>query len=293
MLNGRCTQDLVDLDRYQITDLEGRAGSALIERCRAELAAEGAANLDGFLRPSATLELIREAEALLPQALVKRQQRNVYVRPVDESWPHDHPGRHLMANASAQIAYDQIPDDSGIRGLFLWDPLTDFIAAALGKRKLYRFADPFQALNLIYLSEGEGSPWHFDHNDSTVTLLLQAPEAGGEFEYVPFLRSGEDENFDGIHRLLEGNRTGVRSPARSSGTLTIFRGEFSAHRVAPVRGQRARITAIMTYDEQPDREFDRRGECPRLRCPCRQDHRREAPPPTRGRLMSSTRRSVS
>ena len=31
-------------------------------------------------------------------------------------------------------------------------------------------------------------------------------------------------------------------------------GEFSAHRVAPVRGQRARITAIMTYDEQPDRE---------------------------------------
>ena len=255
MVNGRCTQDLVNLHHYPITDLGGRAGSALIERCRAELAAEGAANLDGFLRPSATLELIREAEALLPQAFVKRQQRNVYVRPVDESWPHDHPGRQLMANNTAQIAYDQIPNDSGIRALFLWDPLTEFIAAALSKRKLYRFADPFQALNLIYLREGEGShPWHFDHNDSTVTLLLQAPEAGGEFEYVPFIRSREDENFDGVRRLLDGDRTGVRSPTRSSGTLTIFRGEFSAHRVAPVRGQRARITAIMTYDEQPDRE---------------------------------------
>lgn len=254
MINGSRTEDLIDLDRYPITHLDGRAGRALIARCRAELKTEGAANLDGFLRPHAMSGLIREAEALFPQALIKRQQRNVYVRPVDESWPQDHPGRHLMAGGGAQIAYDQIPADAGIRQLFLWDALTEFVAAALGKRKLYRFADPFQALNLIYLRESEGSPWHFDHNDSTVTLLLQAAESGGEFEYVPFLRSKRDENFDGVRRLLDGDRANVRAPARSSGTLTLFLGEFSAHRVVPVRGPRARITAIMTYDEEPDRE---------------------------------------
>lgn len=253
-MNGELdVHDLIDLDRYPIADLAGRAGRNLIARCRADLKSEGAANLDGFVRPDAIASLVREAEALLPEALVKRQRRNIYVRPIDESWPQDHPGHRLMPGGSAQIAYDQIPEDAAVRRLFLWDALTDFIAAALGKRKLYRFADPFQALNLIYLREGEGSPWHFDHNDSTVTLLLQAPEAGGEFEYVPFLRGKDDENFAGVRRLLDSDRANVRVPVRSSGTLTLFLGEFSAHRVVPVRGKRARITAIMTYDEKPDR----------------------------------------
>jgi hypothetical protein len=159
-----------------------------------------------------------------------------------------------MEGGRAQIAYDQIPDTAGIRRLYLSDALTKFVAAALGKRELFRFADPFQALNLIYLRQGEGSPWHFDHNDSTVTLLLQAPESGGEFEYVPFLRAKDNENFEGVRQLLAGERTDLRVPRRSSGTLTLFLGEFSAHRVTPVRGHRARITAIMTYDERPDRE---------------------------------------
>jgi len=247
-------QDLVDLERYPITRLNSPAGRALIAQCQAELKAEGAANLDGFLLPDAVLSLSREAEALLPQALVSQHQRNVYVRPVDETWPQDHPGRRLMEGGRAQIAYDQIPDTAGVRRLYLSDALTEFVASALGKRKLFRFADPFQALNLIYLRDSEGSPWHFDHNDSTVTLLLQAPELGGEFEYVPFLRTKENENFEGVGRLLAGDRTNVRVPARSSGTLTLFLGEFSAHRVTPVRGQLSRITAIMTYDEQPDRE---------------------------------------
>lgn len=248
--------DLVDLERYPILDLESSAARALIAQCRADLKAEGAANLYGFIRPAAVDALVREAEALLPVARVKKSgSRNVYVKPIDDTWPSDHPGRTMLAQGgSAQIAYDQIPADAGIRRLFEWDALTDFVAAALGKPKLYRFADPFQAANLIYLREGEGSPWHFDHNDSTVTLLLQEPEAGGEFEYVPFLRSRANPNLEGIRRLISGDRSGVRSPERHSGTLTMFLGEFSAHRVAPVKGSRARITAIFTYDEQPGRE---------------------------------------
>jgi len=249
-------RELVDLERYPIVDLEDSVARALIKRCRVELKAEGASNLDGFIRPEAIAALVREAEALRPVARVKKGgSRNIFVKPVDESWPSDHPGRIMMAQSgSAQIAYDQIPADAGIRRLFEWDPLTNFVAAALGKPKLYRFADPFQAANLIYLDEGGGSPWHFDHNDSTVTLLLQEPEAGGAFEYVPFLRSSDNPNHEGIRRLINGDRSGVRSPERHDGTLTLFLGEFSAHRVAPVEGARARITAIFTYDEQPGRE---------------------------------------
>ena len=38
------------------------------------------------------------------------------------------------------------------------------------------------ALNLTYLKAGDLQPWHYDQNEFTVTLLLQAPEAGGELE---------------------------------------------------------------------------------------------------------------
>src|SRR5689334_13706154 len=89
-------EDLVDLERYPITRLDSPAGRALIARCQVELKTEGAANLDEFLLADAALALSREAEALLPQAVVSRHHRNVYVKPVDESWPQDHPGRCLM-----------------------------------------------------------------------------------------------------------------------------------------------------------------------------------------------------
>ena len=43
---------LVDTDRYPIDDLDSEAGRELIARCRADLAATGACQLDGFLRPT-------------------------------------------------------------------------------------------------------------------------------------------------------------------------------------------------------------------------------------------------
>ena len=39
---------------------------------------------------------------------------------------------------------------------------------------------------------------------------------------------------------------------REAGTLTLFRGGRSMHGVLPVRGRRKRITAILTYDPDPN-----------------------------------------
>jgi peptide/nickel transport system substrate-binding protein len=94
---------LIDLDRYPILDLDGARGRALIAECRAQLRAEGAANLPGFVRAEALGPLVPEAEALLPRALVKQSRRNVYVRPVDPAWQ---PGHRMMNGASSQIADD-------------------------------------------------------------------------------------------------------------------------------------------------------------------------------------------
>ncbi|MEX2650261.1 MAG: hypothetical protein WD673_14725 [Alphaproteobacteria bacterium] len=247
--------DLVNLDRYPIDGLATARGKALVELCRADMASEGGVNLQGFLRPWAIEALCAEALSLLPQAYLKVARRNVYGTPIDPSWPEDHPGRRMLMaeGTNSQIAYDQIPGTAGIRRLYLWDRLMAFIAAVLDRPRIHPFADPFQALNLIYEYKGAGTPWHFDGSAFNVTLLLKEPLAGGIFEYMPFIKSDDEPNLSGIRRVLDGDQSGVRAPERRASTLTIFSGEHSLHRVTPVAGDETRISAVLTYDERPDR----------------------------------------
>ena len=57
----------------------------------------------------------------------------------------------------------------------------------------------------MYYLPGDELGWHFDGADFVVTLLLQAPEAGGAFEFAPMLRSEDDRNDEGVRALLAGD----------------------------------------------------------------------------------------
>ena len=64
------------------------------------------------------------------------------------------------------------------------DPrFAEFLAAAMGKAVLYPMGDPLAAVNAMAYGPGEALNWHFDRSEFTTTILLQAPEAGGLFEY--------------------------------------------------------------------------------------------------------------
>ena len=243
--------DLVALDRYPIHDLGGERGRTLLADSRAQLDATNGCNFPGFVRPEAAAALAREAAPWTAGAYEKSSKRNPYSGVDDPSRPADHPVRRFLTYATLQLAYDQIPSTSQIDRLYRWDVLTRFIAAVLGHEVLYRMADPFQALNLIWQRPGESSPPHFDHNDFTVSLLLEASQAGGEFEFAPDLRTRDDEHFDEVQRVLDGDRSRVQRMRREPGTLTIFRGRDSLHWVTPVRAGR-RASAIMCYDQRPD-----------------------------------------
>ena len=53
--------EIIDLERYPIGELDG-SGSRVVGRCRAELAEDGACQLDGFIRPVAARAVPEEAE---------------------------------------------------------------------------------------------------------------------------------------------------------------------------------------------------------------------------------------
>ena len=247
---------LIDLERFPIHDLDSSLGRDFLRECQAELDATGGCNLAGFVRDRAIEGMVAEALELVSLAYRKDTQRNAYFTQDDPALPPDHPLRRFFPLRMAQLANDVIPKDAAIQQLYEWNPLTEFIRRVLGLDALYRTADPFLALNLTYLRAGDLQPWHYDHNEFTVTLLLQEPESGGEFEYVPKLRTEDDENFEAVERLFDGTYRDIHALPRRPGTLTIFKGRHAMHRVTEVHGDRLRISALFSYDGLPNQRAD-------------------------------------
>ena len=245
--------DLIDLERYPIHALDRAPGAAFLRRCRDQIDRQGWCNLDGFIRPAALEALAGEANALLPGAEALTIKRTIYGGKVDASAPEGDPRRREYTHHALQLADDQLPADTLVQRLYRCDVLTDFVRRVQGKAELYRYADEFQALNIVALPPGSWHGWHYDYNECTVTLLLQAAEEGGEFTFIPNVRTAEDENRDIVDRFLAGDMSHAKTLSRAAGTLTLFRGEYSLHGVTEVKGKLPRITAIFTYDEEPDR----------------------------------------
>lgn len=244
--------DVVDLNRYPIHDLDSDRGRAFVQDCKDELAANGACNLPGFITPAAVAAMVALADDLKAEAWTSSRPHTIYFEPVDESVPEQHPRAHQVRSVKHGIAYDLIPEDAPVRRLYESDDLTRFIAAVLGKPMLYRSADPLDALQVTRMGEGDELGWHFDGSEFSITIMYQPSQEGGEFIYHPGLRSADDENYDGVQRVLQGDETGQAVLPGAPGTLAFFHGHNALHHVTPVKGATPRINTVLTYGERPD-----------------------------------------
>ena len=244
--------DIVDLDTYPIHELDSAAGQALVERCRAELADTGVCNLPGFIRPEAVARMVALAGELRGKAWESDQEHTVYFVPVDATVSETDPRRRTVRSAKHGIAYDLIPADAPLRRLYESDDMTNFIASALGRDQLYRSADPLDALQITAFEPGDDLGWHFDNSEFAMTVMYQPADEGGEFLYVPGLRSDESPNYAEIAEVLAGDRSRVRVMRNEPGTLAFFHGHNALHRVTKVAGTRARVNSVLTYGEVPD-----------------------------------------
>ena len=66
------------------------------------------------------------------------------------------------------------------------------------------------------------------------------------------LRSPDDENYDRVAAVLGGDRHNVVVEPMTPGTLMLFEGRHSLHRVTPVEGARPRYVGLFGYDTKPD-----------------------------------------
>ncbi len=93
------------------------------------------------------------------------------------------------------MGYDVIPRTSPLRRLYEWDALLELITAILDRGPIYRYGDPFGALNLSVMAEDDELQWHFDQTDFVVSLAIQSAEWGGDFEVAPRIRTSTDERY--------------------------------------------------------------------------------------------------
>ena len=183
---------------------------------------------------------IEEVEPLFDTALhfTHARDHNIYFDDEIEGLEAGHPALSRHTTVNHTICGDQIPA-STIAQVYEWEPLIDFLAAALEKPRLYPMADPLGRINVMAYGAGERLNWHFDRAEFTITILLQAPLSGGEFRYRSGLRSDSDPNYEGVARLLTGHDERVQTLPLAPGTLNVFKGKNTAHRVTPVEGERA------------------------------------------------------
>ena len=255
-------KDLIDLDRFPLDRLDAPEGRALIADCKAALARDGMFNLDRLLRPAAVVRTVAELAPILETASFAHVRRhNIYFNPAIQGLPPDHPALRQVETSNRTICADQFPE-SPVIALYEWPPLARFLAAVMQKPALYTMDDPLARVNVMAYGAGQALNWHFDRSEFTTTMLLQAPDAGGAFEFRTDLRSADDPNYPGVARLLEGEDPEVRQIALSPGTLNVFKGKNTAHRVTPVEGASNRVIAVFSFYDRPGVTFsaeERRG----------------------------------
>lgn len=238
---------ILDLKQFPLDQPDSAAYDALVKRCRTDLARDGMFNLTGFLRP----EVAAETTAMLAPRFASdsfehARTHNVYFEDRLDDLPPDHPAQTKVVTSNHTLCADQA-SDTALASLYSWAPLREFLAQCLELSCLYPMDDALACWNAMQYQQGQGLNWHFDRSEFTTTLLLQAPDAGGVFEYRSNLRSQSDPNYDGVGRLMTGKDPKVKQLALTPGTLNVFRGKNTAHRVTPVEGNTDRMIAVFTY----------------------------------------------
>lgn len=243
---------VVDLDRYPLGNRGSVGYQTLVDQCQAQMAAGGSFDLPGFVLPTTLQALVGQLGPLfMSNGFVHRRRHNIYFEPAVAGLAADHPALTQMETSNRTLCADDLAG-TALMVVYQWAPFRQFLADALQLGTLYPMDDPLAKVNVMEYHNGEALNWHFDRSQFTTTLLLQRPHDGGRLQLKPGLRAEANPNHEGVGRLVTGLDTDVIERDAQPGTLNVFAGHDTAHRVTPVIGSQTRIVAVFSYFLEPD-----------------------------------------
>ena len=238
---------LINVEQHPLDDVSFQKQS------RMTLQKNGVCVLHDFLQKKTIESVIQEAIKYRSDAYFCRQTHNIYLTSYDERYDSSHVKNRQVPSSKGCIGDDIIPRDSLLRALYDHGTFKNFLQYVLTEEHLYPYADPLSSINIHYAEHGHELGWHFDNSSFAVTLLLQEPEGGGAFQYLKSSRYHHNgcDNFEYLEKILDDNIEPTKLEM-FAGTLVLFRGKESLHRVTPVIGKRTRILAVLAYNNQPN-----------------------------------------
>ncbi len=244
-------ESALNLTEYPINKPGTEPYKKLVEHCQRQLREDGACELVDFLSPNGLERLINESVQISKGAYFNAVVGNAYLSATDESVATDHPRRMTEPTRLGVIAYDEYPPDAVLRSIYEYEPLMKFVGDVNQLPTIHRYADPMGGLNLSVMTEGDYLRWHFDQTDFVTSIAVQTSETGGDFEYVPMVRKANDERYGEVKKVLLNKHPDVKKIANRPGTLLLFKGRYSIHRVSEIKGKKPRLMALLAYDEKP------------------------------------------
>lgn len=248
---------IINLDRYPVDAPQLDSYRALMEHCQHQLAEDGALELPGFLTDAVVQQLVDHSvtaklkghrmDGLFPAYSDSMSDVD------DPNLPEDHPSRIRLPASHRFIPGDLFADDSPLLQLYQYSPFVAFIRCALGLPALYPIDDKLGRINLLAYEPGDRNGWHFDATEFIVSLVLQVAEFGGDYHYIPGLRSASNENFAEVSSRMQNPDApkGVQQVDLQAASLFLFKGKYTLHRVTEIEGNRDRVVAILSYASQP------------------------------------------
>jgi len=243
-------KSIIDYCRFPLEHPQHPAYTLAIKQVRASLDHDGCAVLPNFLSPQGLLRLQTEAKERLDRAYyAPKKHCNIYLGKGNSELPEDHPQNTFMERSNGFITADLLGPGTASHTLYYWPPLRDFLARCLNKPTLFNYADPVSNMIVNVAHKGQQFNWHYDTNEFTITFLLQAALVGGQFEYVPNLRSPADECIEQVKQVLAGDRSRVKRLTLNQGDLQFFLGRYALHQVTANQGDSERLLLIQSFCE--------------------------------------------
>mmetsp|Transcript_21844 Transcript_21844/g.45507 ORF Transcript_21844/g.45507 Transcript_21844/m.45507 type:complete len:279 (+) Transcript_21844:32-868(+) len=247
-----------------LKDLGSLAGSSLVKKLRSSFLETGVATVPNILNPASLGEAVKDCLKADGQTTkdcyVTDDDHNAYLLPPSPDHPSCHIRNKMMRTKVASIAGDELPPSGALLSVYESPALRCLVQNVVfgdESTPIHLSADPLGRCSVNVFKEGWKHSYHFDESEFSTTLMLQKPEAGGVFEYTPRLRKSQDEYaFDVVEDVINNEDTDYSNLQKCNtvnalefepGTLSIFAGRYSLHRVSNVQGARDRLVAVFTF----------------------------------------------
>ena len=238
--------NIIDINLYPAI-LRPNEHKEFFETQRKLFREQGLLSLPDFILPEALTELVKESSILAEQGYFNSLTGNAYLEKESDEWPEGHPKRMHETTLLGVVAYDQFPNDSLLRTIYEDEDFQNFIEKILNRGPLHKYDCELGALNLSVMKAGHYLRWHFDQSDFVVSLNIQEAQNGGVYEYSSNLRSEKEPNYEGVKKVLQGDRSKVDVLSTPPGSLILFEGRYTLHRVTEIGGTLNRYTGLFGY----------------------------------------------